>query len=348
MAPLLLSTAGPAPREIYGDPGLHYVRVNRAGAEPPAEPDLVDVAVLDMHHGFANLGHESIVDTLLEQARQERARLPKAPGFRIVSFDVRAGLAVPDVTEGRYRLLVGTGGPGALDPRENDGISPTSQGVKEDPTWEEPLYHLFDRVVADERISFLAICHTFGLMARWSGMAKAVLRPPEKGGKSAGLKQNVLTPEARRHPWFSELARANRSVEIQVLDSRLFDLIPTRLGKAVPLAFEEGDRVFEPGEAVTMLEIARDTERLFPRVWGVNFHPEIGDRGRQRVRMNRLAERGEVSAAWLEERTKALDAWNASEAAERGLQRTSAFTFEGPLRRIVASLLAEARGRSSR
>ncbi|HEX7579554.1 MAG TPA: hypothetical protein VF580_06110, partial [Thermoanaerobaculia bacterium] len=168
------------------------------------------------------------------------------------------------------------------------------------------------------------------------------LRPAEKGGKSTGVTGNVLTPAALEHPWFSGLARANGGAGIRVLDSRLYDLIPTGRKAGLPLAFEE-EGPDRPGEAMTMLELSRDADGVGPRVWGVNFHPEIGDLGKQRVRLERLAERGAVTAAWLEERRRALDAWDASESAERGLQWTSSFTFEGPLRRIVARVLAERR-----
>ncbi len=329
--------------QVYDDPGLHYVRVERAGDEPGPLPGTVDLAVLDMHHGYPNLGHESIVDTLLDIARQERAHLPGAPDVRVLSYDVRAGCAVPEGLPGRFSLVVGTGGPGSLDPRENDGVSEASQGVRETIAWEAPLFRFFDRVLLDPSVALLGICHSFGLLGRWSGVAASVLRPEAKGGKSMGVKGNVLTPAALEHPWFSGFARANGGEVFRVLDSRLYDLIPTGVKTALPLATEEGPVPETPGEAVTMLEFSRDADGVGPRVWGVNFHPEIGDQGKQRVRMERLAERGEVTAEWVEERRRALDAWDASESAERGLQWTSSFTFEGPVRRILARLLAERR-----
>jgi hypothetical protein len=330
------------PSEVYADPGLHFARIEKAGDEPGEEKGIVDVAVLDMHHGYANLGHESIVDTLLEIARQERAILPGAPEFRVLSYDVRAGCAVPVSPAGRFRIVVGTGGPGALDPRQNDGISEASQGIRESTDWEAPLFRFFDHAFLDPSVALLGICHTFGLLARWAGVAEAVLRTSAKGGKSMGVKTNVLTPDALEHPWFSGLERANLGSGFRVLDSRLYDLIPTGLKTGLPLAFEE-DGPGNLGEAVTMLELSRDEDGVGPRVWGVNFHPEIGDRGAQRVRMERLGERGAVTPAWLEERRRALDAWDASESAERGLQWTSSFTFEGPLRRVVSRALAQRR-----
>ncbi len=329
--------------EVYDDPGLHYVRVEKAGDEPGPVRGMVDMAVLDMHHGFPNLGHESIVDTLLEIARQERAHLPGAPELRVLSYDVRAGCAVPMGPAGQFSIVVGTGGPGALDPRENDGVSEASQGVRESSAWEAPLFRFFDRVFLDSSVALLGICHSFGLLARWSGVAAAVLRPEGKGGKSTGVKGNVLTPAALEHPWFSGFAQANGGPGFRVLDSRLYDLIPTGTKTGLVLAVEEGPEPESEGDAVTMVELSRDAAGVGPRIWGVNFHPEIGDQGKQRVRLERLADRGEVTASWLEERRDALDAWDASESAERGLQWTSSFTFEGPLRRIIARVLAERR-----
>lgn len=343
-APERLS-ASPA-RTDPDDPGLRFVRVNRRGDEPAPERGVVDVAVLDMHHGFLNLGHASIVDTLLDLARQERANLgPGAPRLRVVSFDVRAGLALPEKLAGRYGLVVGTGGPGALDPRLNDGESEFAQGISEDPSWEAPLFRLFDEALSDQEVSLLAICHSYGLLCRWSGAADAVLRPPSKGGKSMGVRTNVLTAAARAHPWFGAWNRVSQESRVQVLDSRLFDLVPApakKVGTALAFEVEEGSG--RPGVAMTMLELDRDRDGVGPRIWGVNHHPEIGDRGQQRARIDRLEARGDVSHAWVEERRRALEAWNASESNERGLQWTASYTFEGPLRRIVARLLSERRG----
>ncbi|HEX2758010.1 MAG TPA: hypothetical protein VHP60_05890, partial [Thermoanaerobaculia bacterium] len=54
--------------------GLSYFRVHAPGEEPPPLKGLVDVAVLDMHHGYANLGHASIVESLLNYAHDARQR----------------------------------------------------------------------------------------------------------------------------------------------------------------------------------------------------------------------------------------------------------------------------------
>src|SRR5512140_1293435 len=321
------------------DPCLDYARIESPGDEPAPEKGVVDVAVLDMNHRYPNLGHSSVVETLLGIAQRERSELGNgAPKFRVLSYDVRSGGAVP-VDASRFSLLVGTGGPGQLDPRRNDGCSETSQGIREDPSWEAPLFALFDRILDDERVAFLGICHSFGLLARWSGVAEAVKRGPEKGGKSAGVVRNYLTESARSHPWFAGLWQASGGAEIEVLDSRLFDLVPTGNGKVDVLAHEVPGG--GPDGAMTMFEFARDADGVLPRVWGVNHHPEIGDRGLQRERLNRLAARGEVTEAWVKERRAALEAWVTSSRDERRLQLTSTFTFERPLRRYVARALAE-------
>lgn len=316
---------------------MGYARVDRPGDEPPVVKSFLDVAVLDMHHGFANLGHASVVDRLMRIGQEERRRLGVGtPGLRVVSYDVRLGGAVPS-SASRFALVVGTGGPGALDPRENDGVSPYAQGIREDPSWEAPLWRFFDAVRRDPSTALLGICHTFGLLARWSGFGEAVARSAEKG-KSAGVVTNLLTDEARRHAWFRGLYHASAGGRIQVLDSRLFDILPTGKVGVEILAHEatsDGDR----GEAMTMAEVERFGDGT-PRIWAVNHHPEIGDAGEQKARLLRIATSRHLSEAWLGERLQALEAWNASEAAERRLQITTSYTFEEPVRAILSRALA--------
>ncbi len=319
---------------------MSYARVDRPGDEPPPVRSLLDVAVLDMHHGFANLGHASVVDRLMRIGQEERKRLgPGTPGVRVVSYDVRLGGAVPSMAS-RFPLVVGTGGPGALDPRENDGVSPYSQGIREDPSWEPLLWRFFDGVLADPSSAFLGICHSFGLLARWAGFGEAVVRPKEKG-KSSGVVVNLLTEAARSHPWFGGFYRASSGGRVQVLDSRLFDILPAGRGRGEVLAHEATPDESR-GEAITMVELARFADGT-PRVWAVNHHPEIGDAGEQRARLLRIAASRQLGEGWLGERIQALEAWNASEAAERRLQITSSFTLEGPLRAILSRALAARR-----
>src|SRR5947199_157061 len=115
---------------------FEYVRVERPEDLPAAEPRIVDVAVLDMNHGWPNLGHDCIVHALLDTAC-ELLPVTEETGVRVraLSFDVRRAQQIPEPPGGRFALYVGTGGPGHIDPHANDGVSPESQGIAEDPSW---------------------------------------------------------------------------------------------------------------------------------------------------------------------------------------------------------------------
>src|SRR5438046_2491239 len=109
----------------------------------------IDVAILDMNHSWPNVGHDSIVHAVLEAAERSRHRLmAKGLKVRALSYDVRRRFMLPDAPNGRFGLYIGTGGPGHLDPRRNDGLSEWSQGIYEDDDWEAPLFDLFDRIIA--------------------------------------------------------------------------------------------------------------------------------------------------------------------------------------------------------
>jgi hypothetical protein len=180
----------------------------------------------------------------------------------------------------------------------------------------------------------VAVCHTFGVMCRWSGAAESVLRPQGKGGKSAGILENVLTPEAQAHPWFARLAEELPDHRrLRVVDHRLFDLIPAGpLPKgATAIGFETLGPGGPPGDALTMMEFARDEESALPRVFGVNHHPEIVDRSRQRMILEKKRARGEVTDAWYADRKQLLDQYP-DESTDIGLHLTSDFTLLGPLR----------------
>jgi hypothetical protein len=313
-----------------------YVRVDRAEDLPAADPNLVDIAVLDMNHGWPNLGHDCLVHGLLDAAC-ELLPIAEETGVRVraVSFDVRRAGMIPDPPGGRFSLYLGTGGPGHIDPHANDGASIYSQGVREDPSWQAPLYRLFDRILDDEGAALLAVCHTFGIMCHWSGLAQPVFRGPEKGGKSAGVLENVLTTESEGHPWFrrfrAELADDRR---LRILDSRFFDLIP-RSGAfpagVMPIGWETEGVGGPQGEALTMLEFARDKGGM-PRVFGVNHHPEIVDRARQLLILEQKLKRGEVSSQWAAERREALTRGYPDEDSDARLRLTSDYTLLGPLR----------------
>ena len=277
---------------------FEYVRVERPEDLPAADPKRIDVAVLDMNHGWPNLGHDCLVHAVLDAAC---ALLPVAreTGIRVraLSFDVRGHGMIPDPASGRFALYLGTGGPGHIDPAANDGVSEGSQGIREDPSWQQPLYRLFDHILADENSALLAVCHTFGVLCDWSGLAVPVLRGLEKGGKSTGVLENVLSPEACDHPWFRR-CHEEMGGRLRVLDNRLFDLIPregTFPDGVTAIGWETLGVGGPPGDAITMIEFARDAGGVMPRVFGVNHHPEIANRAGQlrHPRAEARARRGE-------------------------------------------------------
>lgn len=311
-----------------------YVRVDRDVEAPAGTPDAVDVAILDMNHGWPNVGHDAIV-MAVRSVVCDLADALRAAGLRVraVSYDVRRGLVLPPAPDEGGGVYVGTGGPGHLDPALNDGVSEGTQGIREDPSWERPLFALFDAIRAQPEAALLGICHTYGIMSRWLGVADPVLRGPEKGGKSAGIVDNLLTTHAAAHPWFAGLVHETpvRS-RIRVLDSRLFDLVPRPGCDATitPLAVEPADR-----STLTMWEAARDPTGRMPRIFGVNHHPEIVDRSHVLMLLWQKRARGEVSHEWYTERAAAMTATLRDDEVDRRLDLTSRYTLFGPLRYYI-------------
>lgn len=298
-------------------PFFEYVRVN--GSVPAPRADCVDVALLDMNHLWPNLGHDSLVHIVLESAETLREELGERK-VRVVSFDVRYRNQVPE--PGRFRIHIGTGGPGHLDPRLNDGESEWSQGVNETGEWESPLFHLFDEILADESTSLLAVCHSFGLVCRWSGIAKPVLRTE----KSSGLRINRLSREALTHPWFEQFARDLPDHQhFHVVDNRLFDLVLDDPRKAMPLAFEAAGN-----SALTMVELARDATGAMPRFLAFNHHPEIVDREHVLQVLDAKRAHGEVDQQWYDERVGTM--MELFGEKERLSRLTSQYTLFEPLR----------------
>jgi len=312
-----------------------YARADRPADVPPRDASIVDVFVLDMNHGWPNIGHDAIVMAVRTAACAVADTL-RAAGLRVrvVSCDVRRGFVIPRLPDARGGLYVGTGGPGHIDPAMNDG-GEAAQGIVESSAWESPLFALFDAIRAHPDAALIGVCHTFGVMSRWLGVADPVLRGAAKGGKSAGIVDSILTPASAAHPWFGGLARAaGEGARIRVLDSRLYDLVPrTTIGSIVtPLSYEASADGDGPGEAITMWEAARDRTAEMPRVFGVNHHPEIVDRARALTILWQKRLRGEVSHDWYRERAEAMAETLRDDTADRGLDVTSRYTLYGPLR----------------
>ncbi|HUU35419.1 MAG TPA: hypothetical protein VMW48_15245, partial [Vicinamibacterales bacterium] len=291
-------TACPTTAEVGG---FRFARVEHHSDLPAADPRVIDIAMLDMHHGWPNIGHEALVHVVQNAVCDLRGHLARAGlNVRLISYDVRRSQAVPEAPGARHAIYLGTGGPGHLDPAVNDGRE-GSQGIVEDPAWEARLFSLFDAIRGDSRASLFAVCHTFGVMCRWLGVADAVVRGPEKGGKSVGVRHNALSQQGREHPWFASFAHAlGNDGRFPILDNRLYDLIPQ--GTPPPgvqlLALECDDRG-TPGNAVTMVEVSRGADGVIPRIIGVNHHPEIVNRQRQLVLLEKKRARGGGDEQWL-------------------------------------------------
>lgn len=319
---------------------FEYHRIEHPNqALPPADERFIDIAILDMNHGWPNLGHDSLVHLVQDSSCDVMDVLERCDlHLRAFSFDVRRGSVLPEKPGGRFPIYLGTGGPGHLDPRLNDGSSPGSQGILEDPSWEEPLFALFDAIQKDSTAVLLAVCHTFGVLCRWAGIATPKLRGPEKGGKSTGVLENMLTPEAYRHPWFGTLARKYQGDgRIRIMDNRLFDVIlnrPLRDG-VLPIGYETNGVGGPRGDSITMVEWARDRTGIMPRIFGVNHHPEIVDRTRQLMILQRKHERGDVTESWFRERLDILTGSYPDENSEQRLSMTSDYTIVGPLRYYI-------------
>jgi hypothetical protein len=278
-------------------PRFEYVRVERWSDLPPADARALDVAVLDMNHGLPNVGHDAVVAILRDIATELDAGLA-TNGLRVraVSYAVRDRLMVPE-HDGRHRLYLGTGGPGHLDPRMNR-VDRGEAEIAENPAWEAPLWSLFDAIRRDDDAALYGVCHTFGLLCRWSGVARPVERGERKGGKMSGVGVDVLTPDALAHPWFGRLkGHLAGGRHAPVLESRYYDLIPVdALPEGVTaIAFESAQGGDGPGAALTMVEFARDRSSQRPRIFAVNNHPEIGSAERVAELLGALLARGAIT-----------------------------------------------------
>ena len=311
------------PHDIH-EPHEVFEYVPASDSAPQADRARIDVALLDMNHSWPNIGHDSLVHAVLEATEALRDELLGIGAkVRVISYDVRRRMTVPDSVGERFQLFIGTGGPGHLDPRLNDGENEWSQGINEDPAWELALFRLYDQILADERSAMLAICHSFGLVCRWSGVAHPELRPE----KSSGMPLNVLSDAAVEHPWFAQFAQQlSDRRHFRVVDNRLFDLRLDDPGTSLPIAFET-----EESQALTMVELARDSTKSMPRFLGVNYHPEIIDRDHIMTVLDEKREHGEVSDKWYNERASMLRDLFQGES-ERQSRVTSHYSLLGPLK----------------
>jgi len=93
----------------------------------------------------------------------------------------------------------------------------------------------------------------------------------------------VLTPEARRHPWFRRLSEElPDGRRLRVVENRLFDLLPPPDGlppAVLPIGYDTEGLGGPQSEAVTMLEFARDRGGQLPPVFARAFTASPSDHG---------------------------------------------------------------------
>jgi hypothetical protein len=318
------------------------VRVESPGDLPAADPATIDIALLDMNHGYPNVGHDAMLAFLHDLATEHQDALDeRGRSVRVLSYAIRDRLMIPDHAGGRHKLYLGTGGPGHLDPRQNT-VDDGAREIREDPSWEAPLWGLFDAVLADETAALYGVCHTFGLLCRWSGIAAPVLRGAEKGGPMSGVGADLLTERGRNHPWFEPLVEELPGKVLPVLESRYYDLIPsaqTFPPGMTPIAFEnagEGGR----GAALTMVEFARTRDGSTPRVFAVNSHPEIGTPERVQGLLERLLLRGQINAEIFRQRSGLLPVLRDDRRDQR--LQVARFVFGDLIERKLESLVRAA------
>ena len=304
-------SAAPTTRRTRRAVAFEYVRVERPEDLPAADPRIVDVAVLDMNHGWPNLGHDCLVHALLDAAC-ELLPVAAATGLRVraLSFDVRRAGMIPEPPGGRFSLYLGTGGPGHIDPLRRTTASPrAARASARTPPGRRRSSSCSTRILRGrERGAARRLPHLRRDVPLVGARRAGAARPREGGQEHRRAGERARPPRPAEHPWFrrfgEELADGGR---LRILDNRLFDLIP-RAGAAsrrapCPSAGRPWGSAARAGDAITMIEFARDPAACMPRVFGVNHHP--GDRRPRRASSpssQQKLERGEVSAQWVAER----------------------------------------------
>ena len=107
-----------------------YDRVERPDDVPARDPRTIDVAVLDMNHGWPNLGHDSLVHAVLDASCDLLPVLePALLRLRVISYDVRRSLMLPSSCTHSFRWSAAsaTGSAWKLPPERTS--SPKTSGL---------------------------------------------------------------------------------------------------------------------------------------------------------------------------------------------------------------------------
>ena len=193
----------------------------------------VDVAVLDMNHGWPNLGHDSLVHAVMDASCEVTARARGGRAARAGAVVRRAplGHAAGARPEPRFSLYLGTGGPGHLDPRANDGVRPESQGIREDAVVGASRRSAVRR---DPAPTSRRRCSPSATPSACCAAGRARPRPCCAGRRRASAAASSRTCWRCRRPSTPGSAASPSSLgpsaRLRVVENRLFDLIPARGG----------------------------------------------------------------------------------------------------------------------
>jgi hypothetical protein len=213
----------------------------------------------------------------------------------------------------------------------NDGSDPRAQGVVEDPAWEAPLFRLFDAITETRgRGAPVRLPHV-RVMCRWLARRGPGRARAGKRRKSEGVLDN-LSPERRASTRCFGVRSADRP-EGRLRVPRQPALRPDpdgRCATATCVMATETLGVDGPaGNAMTMMEVARDSFGRMPRVFGVNHHPEIIDRSNLMGMLKIKLARGEVTKEWYDLRMSTLAGALRRRAQRPPAARTVGFHFLG-------------------
>ena len=267
------------------EPGrLLRLRQGRAPEDLPAsDPRTIDVAVLDMNHGWPNLGHDSLVHAVMDAACDVAPELLRPRGCACARSPStcaargccrsRPGRAsrstsAPAVPATSTRAPTTACGP------SRRASARTRRGRRRRSASSTPCRRDEQRGAPRASATPSACC------AAGRARRRPVLRGPEKG-KCSGVLENVLTWDGAPAPLVPALRRAARTGRAAAR-GREPPVRPDPAARRLPrrAACRSATRRCgvggAPGEAVTMIEFARDRRRRdAPHLRG---QPPSGDR----------------------------------------------------------------------
>ena len=167
------------------------------------------------------------------------------------------------------------------------------------------LFGLFDAVLADRDAATAGrVPHLRRDVCRWLGIADAVLRGPEKGGKSSGIVDKPADRRRRRAPWFARGSRAScRTPAAEDPGQPALRPAPDRAASPLACRCSRWRRWAlggPAGDGITAVEVLRAIRATSCRVWSRN--PSPGDRQPQRqltILTKRLSSAGRSTASGM-------------------------------------------------